>query len=112
MNTNQRPLLFRYRLCLAAFIIGLIVSGLTAFPLRTELSILSKLIGISDPAASVDAHGLRHWVGFVDVGLREPTRASDSSVTRQTGSRLGTLSSRHFSFCRLSIRHGTAASYM
>jgi hypothetical protein len=71
MNTNQRPLLFRYRLCLAAFIIGLIVSGLTAFPLRTELSILSKLIGISDPAASVDAHGLRHWVGFVDVGLRE-----------------------------------------
>ena len=63
--------MFRYRLSLAAFIIGLIVSGLTAFPLRTELSILSKLIGTSDPVASVDGHGLRHWVGFVHLGLRE-----------------------------------------
>jgi len=71
VNTNERTLFFRYRLSLAAFIIGLVVSGLTAFPLRAELSILLKLVGKSDPVASVHAHGLRHWVGFVDLGLRE-----------------------------------------
>jgi hypothetical protein len=40
-------LIRRIRACLAVFMGGLVLSGLTAFPLGTELSVLSR-IGISD----------------------------------------------------------------
>ena len=71
MGTTDREWLFRYRVILGAFVIGLVVSGLTAFPLRTELSILSKFVGVSDAASYRDLHGLPRWIGFVDLGLRE-----------------------------------------
>lgn len=57
--------LSRYRLSLGIFILGLIISGLTTFPLRTELAVLTR---ISD-ASSLS--GFSNWIGFVDSGLRE-----------------------------------------
>ena len=39
--------LARYRVLLGVFIIGLVVSGLTAFPLRAELAGFAKFIGVS-----------------------------------------------------------------
>lgn len=71
MEPNNPKWLFRYRLSLGAFIAGLVVSGMSALPLRRELSILSKVFGIGDPAAYADLHGLRRWIAFVDFGLRE-----------------------------------------
>jgi hypothetical protein len=60
--------LFRYRLSLGLFIVGLIASGLT---LRPELSTLCRFLGISNPSSYPDMHGLRHWIGFVYFGLKQ-----------------------------------------
>jgi hypothetical protein len=68
---TNRNLLLRHRLVLGLFIIGLIVSGLSAFPLRLELSVLSKFLGISDPSTYSDMDGVRKWIAFVQFGLRE-----------------------------------------
>lgn len=66
MNTLQR-----YRLVLAAFIVGLILSGVTAFPLLHELRALSGMLGIDRPADYASLTGLRHWIAFVCHGLDE-----------------------------------------
>jgi hypothetical protein len=71
MELTNRELLFRYRLVLGLFIAGLIVSGLTAFPLRAELSTLSRFLGIADPTAYPDLQGPRHWIAFVYFGLQQ-----------------------------------------
>jgi hypothetical protein len=63
--------LARYRLLLGAFIIGLILSGLTAFPLRAELSAFAKFIGVSDPSGYATLHGLQRWLAFVSFGLEQ-----------------------------------------
>ncbi|MEO8207098.1 MAG: hypothetical protein ABI615_13030 [Chthoniobacterales bacterium] len=63
--------LYRYRISLGIFIAGLVVSGLTAFPLLRELSILSAAFGIDDPANYASYTGLRHWIAFVHFGLKQ-----------------------------------------
>lgn len=70
MNSKD-TLLFRYRLVLSLFIAGLVASGLTAFPLRLELSIAAKLLGITDPASYNNMPGLPGWIAYVDYGLQE-----------------------------------------
>ena len=64
-------LLLRYRLSLAVFIAGLVISGMTAFPLLHELSLLSSWLGISDPADYKALSGIHHWIGFVHFGLQQ-----------------------------------------
>ena len=67
MNSPLR----RYRISLGFFILGLIVSGLTTFPLQWEISVLTRFLG---PASIVDdgwADALRHWLAFVESGIRE-----------------------------------------
>jgi hypothetical protein len=71
MGLDNRKLLFRYRLILGLFIVGLIASGLTALPLRIELSTLCRFLGISNPSSYADMHGLRHWIAFVYFGLQQ-----------------------------------------
>src|SRR5262245_10011683 len=61
----------RVRVLLVLFVIGLVLSGLTAFPLPTELRILSSMLGI-DPAAAPGTYpGLQHWIATVARGLQE-----------------------------------------
>lgn len=62
--------LFAYRLSLGCFIAGLVLSGLTAFPLLHELSLLCTWLGISDPAAYENLSGLQRWIAFVVFGLK------------------------------------------
>ncbi len=51
------------------FITGLIVSGVTAFPLLWEMDILSRLLGVGD-ATGPDGHtGLSFWILTVKHGL-------------------------------------------
>jgi hypothetical protein len=64
-------LLRRYRLALYLFLTGLVVSGLTAFPLLTEVRILSRLLGIVNAADYQSYTGLLHWIAFVQFGLEE-----------------------------------------
>ena len=62
-------LLRRYRISLSFFIVGLVISGLTAFPLLAELSILLKIIGIPDSSQYASLAGLQQWIAFVHFGL-------------------------------------------
>ena len=63
--------LVAYRISLGIFIAGLIVSGLTAFPLLPEVSALCRWLGVTDPAACEEMAGLRRWIAFVDLGLEK-----------------------------------------
>lgn len=65
----MNPLLRRYRLVLGLFIIGLLLSGLTAFPLLHELRMLAGWLGIENHANYAQFTGLRWWIGFVWHGL-------------------------------------------
>jgi hypothetical protein len=60
-----------YRISLGLFTAGLIVSGLTAFPLLAELSLLCRWLGIDDPSAYQTLSGVRAWIAFVFFGLQK-----------------------------------------
>lgn len=68
MNSH---LLRRYRLSLGVFLAGLILSGLTAFPLLLEIRLLARWLGISDPSHYQQLSGLARWVAFILFGLEE-----------------------------------------
>lgn len=63
-------LLVRYRLVLGLFILGLVVSGVTAFPLLLELELLARLLGIPADADPAALSGLAYWIATVRDGLR------------------------------------------
>lgn len=67
---NRDALLFRYRLVLGLFIVGLVLSGVTAFPLLHELELLALMLGIPTDAAPASLHGLQFWIATVREGLR------------------------------------------
>lgn len=64
-------LLFRYRVALTLFLLGLVFSGLTAFPLLTEIRLLAGWLGTGDPANYQALTGLPHWIAFVQLGLEQ-----------------------------------------
>lgn len=64
-------LLFRYRLSLGLFIVGLILSGVTAFPLLTELRLLASWLGIAHAADYAQLTGLQHWIARVLFALEQ-----------------------------------------
>ncbi len=66
--------LHRFRLSLGLFVIGLVLSGLTAFPLLTEIRLLGQSLNIGDPADYASYAGLRHWIAFVWQGLEQTYR--------------------------------------
>ena len=67
------PPLQQIRLAIALVIIGLVISGLTAFPLLHELNLLSRMLAgeSRDPAAH---SGLVHWILKVREGLENSYR--------------------------------------
>ncbi len=71
MNVSTDHLLRRIRWIVAVFIVGLVLSGVTAFPLLSELAILGRMLGI-DPAFEPSHYaGLQRWISFVWRGLRD-----------------------------------------
>ena len=60
----------RIRFWLAIFIIGLILSGLTAFPLQTELGWLISLFHSSALQAIAQSTGMLQWIERVNDALR------------------------------------------
>ena len=69
MNARQR-----IRVWLWVFILGLILSGLTAFPLETELRLLAKWM---DADARAGSSGLAAWIvrvrdGLIDTNAKYP----------------------------------------
>lgn len=68
MNARQ---LTRVRLLLVVFVGGLVVSGITAFPLRWEIDVLKRIF-VDDPSSMAHAiPGLVDWLSFVHRGLVE-----------------------------------------
>ena len=63
--------LVAFRVSLGVFVAGLVLSGLTAFPLLGELSLLCRWLGIEDPAAYETLSGIRGWIAFVFFGLQK-----------------------------------------
>ena len=68
---SRARLLRRYRLALLLFIAGLVVSGLTAFPLLWEMRVLCDWLGVGNAASPAGHEGMRHWVLTVRWGLEE-----------------------------------------
>lgn len=59
----------RIRFLLGVFIAGLVLSGVTAFPLLAELQLLCAMLGLGPEASSATHAGLAHWLLFVREGL-------------------------------------------
>ena len=73
MDKKETPakLLRRIRFLLGAFIVGLVFSGLTAFPLVWEIGLLARWLGI-DPAVDPAGYtGLMEWIALVRRGVTE-----------------------------------------
>jgi hypothetical protein len=62
--------LTKFRWVMGFFIFGLIVSGITAFPLQRELEILTSVRGLEQATPS-NVHGLDFWLLTVRDGLRD-----------------------------------------
>ncbi|HWB61250.1 MAG TPA: hypothetical protein VG733_17345 [Chthoniobacteraceae bacterium] len=63
--------LTRFRIVLALFIAGLVVSGVTAFPLRAELGILADVLGVGNATSANGFSGLDRWILTVRFGLED-----------------------------------------
>ncbi|MBE7495972.1 MAG: hypothetical protein HS117_13590 [Verrucomicrobiaceae bacterium] len=70
----MNPVFRRYRIVLGIFITGLLLSGITAFPLVHELRWMASWLGITEHADYARHAGLARWIGFVWHGL-EVTQA-------------------------------------
>jgi hypothetical protein len=64
-------LITRYRFTLSLFIIGLFLSGITAFPLAWETRWLAEGLGSNTSLPSGSQTGLLFWVSTVNRGLHE-----------------------------------------
>ena len=68
--TEEKRLLFMIRGLVVFFILALCASGITAFPLETEIKLLCKILNIS--LAAPEAYsGLYGWLATIATGLIE-----------------------------------------
>ncbi|MDQ2666181.1 MAG: hypothetical protein M3Z05_09245 [Gemmatimonadota bacterium] len=73
--TRTEQLTRRVRALLLLFMGGLIVSGLTAFPLLTELRMLTSALGATASTRPAEVTGLLRWL----VTVRDALTATDSA---------------------------------
>jgi len=67
---KEKQLLLKIRLLILFFIIALIGSGLTAFPLETELEIICKILGVSPELPASSYAGLQGWMAWIYEGVK------------------------------------------
>ena len=63
---EQKQLLLKIRLVTLFFMAALIVSGITAFPVETELRLLMQFLNIENPE---NMNVLQRWLAFVYEGV-------------------------------------------
>ena len=68
---RRRYLKFRVRLLVIGIMIGILLSGLTAFPLRWEMNNLAQFMGASPTDTVETTNGLLQWVVKVRNGLND-----------------------------------------
>ena len=69
--TRESILLARIKWLTWLFIVALVISGATAIPLKPELELLAKFLGVADKSSADAASGLAHWILKVREGLQE-----------------------------------------
>ena len=67
------PAIRRIRILLGLFVFGLVVSGLTAFPIRMETVILNGIVGEGSPTQSWWP-ALATWISFVHRGVLDTSQ--------------------------------------
>jgi hypothetical protein len=65
------PPIIKYRITLSCFLVGLVLSGVTAFPLAWETRLLADGLGINTSSTAETQSGLFFWISTVDRGLHE-----------------------------------------
>lgn len=70
MDDHYRRI-FRYRMVLGFFILALVVSGVTAFPLLGEMRVLVDWLGLRNPEHMQVLGGAGQWILTIEQGLRE-----------------------------------------
>ena len=68
IESNQAALIRRIRFWLVLFIAGLVLSGVTAFPLESELRLLNRVMGVA-PLAAPGEPALHEWLRRVSLAL-------------------------------------------
>lgn len=68
---NIQTLKARVRGLLLFFIIALLLSGITAFPLAWELSLLNRLVAGPESPVPAIWPDLAYWIAYVNAGLQE-----------------------------------------
>jgi hypothetical protein len=53
------------------FIVGLLISGITAIPLEWELNMIAKILGVSGMSSEEATSGFSKWILKVHEGLRD-----------------------------------------
>lgn len=71
VQQSRARTLLKLRIFLLGFIVGLVLSGVTAFPLTWELNLLARLLGVSDTASPDQFTGLTGWIVTVRNALRD-----------------------------------------
>lgn len=66
---KKKQLLLKIRLLVLFFIVALIGSGLTAFPLETELEIICRILGVSTEQPAGSYTGLQGWMAWIYEGV-------------------------------------------
>jgi hypothetical protein len=66
---NAASLVKRIRIAVAIIIFGLVISGITAFPLEWELKLLASVFVENSSYDPSDYSGLPHWIMKVREGL-------------------------------------------
>ncbi len=61
----------RFRITIVLFIAGLLVSGITAFPLLAEMRLLTSWFGLADATSSQGHTSLAFWILTVKFGLAD-----------------------------------------
>lgn len=67
-------LLVRIRIWLVLFIVGLILSGITAFPLETETGTLNRIFAVAQTAPLGGERALHAWLRRVHEGIVQTNR--------------------------------------
>ena len=70
-SAGRAPILRKLRGVLAFFIVALILSGITAFPLQSELEKIVEIRGLQNTAPAEAGSGFDSWILTVRNGLQE-----------------------------------------
>ena len=69
-NQNEEKRLLKViRVLVAFFIVALILSGITAFPLETELNFVCNILGIDVGVSPNNYEGFKYWIALVNNGI-------------------------------------------